>query len=466
MEFYNPELKKVNITSICISNCGVCEGNDEIPVNNALSKNAHKDGFFILLILLPISHTDDASSNKILLDGLKAVETVIACVKRINQNQSILPNLSLGYHILDTISDPEVAAWHMMSVYGPGKNLNLVQYKLEHFRAVSVISGGSTRVSERMKESADYHKVLDVDYTTFLNMTTKSSSYFHPIAPSGIEELIIMVDVIMHYGWRHIVLLHTDSDLGLQRLSNMQTILKGKNICFTRNILLTLESELNTYNEIAELLLGETITTKVVVLLIEDTQIVYLLDKLAVEVFDNQKIIPLFIGGSSFLESVQLRKGIYKSVVNKSISVSLLLSEPTETIQHIIKDLQSSTNDGVHNPWFSEELWNAVRKTLNPKKRDLTINRILQAVYSVALALQDLTQNECPSSDCSELFIDVDTPISLKLKHYLDLKFKDGNQFGLPWATESKYIIQALWFENKLGDMELQKVNTYCTYYY
>ncbi|XP_015268947.1 PREDICTED: vomeronasal type-2 receptor 26-like [Gekko japonicus] len=154
-------------------------------------------------------------------------------VKEINENPKILPNVSLGFHIVDCYYDVRMTY---------RSTLDLL-YKLHRYfpnykcdvqkNVIAVIGGLSLEVSSYMADLLSLYKIPQLTYGSFApkQKDTGDSSTFYRMVPNETQQYMGIIKLIQHFGWRWIGLFAVDDVSGDYFLQEMKPLFSQHGIC-------------------------------------------------------------------------------------------------------------------------------------------------------------------------------------------------------------------------------------------
>lgn len=89
-------------------------------IGSIKARMSYKSGQFMIGVLLPLTKGQDCST--INHRSVQLVETIIYGVQKLNTNQKLPSNLTIGYEIRDTCSDPTVAVMDASNMVSEKQN--------------------------------------------------------------------------------------------------------------------------------------------------------------------------------------------------------------------------------------------------------------------------------------------------------------------------------------------------------
>ena len=191
------------------------EASDKIPNEfnpNFLSgfRNIN-DSDFILGGLFPVCDCC-ADSGK----GLELLEAMLFAVDQINDDMSLLPNLTIGYDVRDTCNDGELGVYEAYSL--AAEYVSLFNASVKHNASLlGIVGPAHTTVSHPIAAVLETIKIPMISYgssNAFLS-NQKLYKYFLRIFPSDNLQTKAMVDLLSHFDkWECVSLIYNENKYG------------------------------------------------------------------------------------------------------------------------------------------------------------------------------------------------------------------------------------------------------------
>ncbi|XP_058036721.1 vomeronasal type-2 receptor 26-like [Ahaetulla prasina] len=175
--------------------------------------------------------------------------------EEINENQEILPNITLGFHIHDSYYDARMTYRTTLDLLFKSDRF-LPNYKCGlQTNLVAIIGGLGSETSSHIAEIVEFYKIPQLPYGSFppkeFHISHFSSFYF--MAPNEGLVYIGIIRLLQHFGWKWIGLFAVKNESGEHFLKKLQEMLSRHGICpaFIERIppLLSLD-EIHTFNDI------------------------------------------------------------------------------------------------------------------------------------------------------------------------------------------------------------------------
>uniref|UniRef100_H2ZUP6 G-protein coupled receptors family 3 profile domain-containing protein n=1 Tax=Latimeria chalumnae TaxID=7897 RepID=H2ZUP6_LATCH len=158
------------------------------------------------------------------------VYAMIFAIDEINQNENLLPNITLGFRIYDTCNMVLRASEGTMWLV-TGKEETIPNYNCQqHFPLAAVIRGLYSSISIQIARLLGLYHYPQISYaSTVAKLSDKNEfpSFFRTI-PSDEFQSVGLASLVKHFGWTWVGLLAEDRDYGQQGIQVVkEEILKG-----------------------------------------------------------------------------------------------------------------------------------------------------------------------------------------------------------------------------------------------
>ena len=155
---------------------------------------------------------EEECGNAIFQPGIEMLEAMLHAIDTMNSDPTLLPNVTFGYDIRDTCKRENMALDEIIRMLFNGEEeidscpvANATQQS-----PVSVIIGGvESFISTHLAGLLRLFKKPQISYgssSTALN-DRKLYSEFYRTYPPDDKQAEVMIDLILHYGWDHIIML-------------------------------------------------------------------------------------------------------------------------------------------------------------------------------------------------------------------------------------------------------------------
>ncbi|KAI8520868.1 hypothetical protein Bbelb_006220 [Branchiostoma belcheri] len=178
----------------------------------------------------------------------KALEAMLFAVDKVNRESSLLPNISLGVHVLDTCMDPSRSVQGAMTfVHTAGGTEDAmcadgsVPLRRRHAnkRPVCVIGPASRQEAlPVVAELLGFFKVPQISFSAATSDLVPEFEYLFQSAPSETTQAAILSDIVQTLGWNYVSLVVTDGRYYQQNAQAFQEEAKksGRGICIATEL--------------------------------------------------------------------------------------------------------------------------------------------------------------------------------------------------------------------------------------
>ena len=139
---------------------------------------------------------------------LEMLEAMMFALDRINNDISLLPNLTIGYDVRDTCNHALIAldeATHILRLAGDGG-----------YNVLGIIGPASTSITRVIAAGLEQLQVPLIGYgsTSAILSNRNVFEYFLRTIPSTNLQANAMVDLVSHFGWEFVSVIFNDDDYG------------------------------------------------------------------------------------------------------------------------------------------------------------------------------------------------------------------------------------------------------------
>ena len=206
-----------------------------------------RDKSFVLGGLFPVHiHSSDSAGSacgKVRLVAPEQVDVMLFAIDAINADPILLPGVELGYDIRDTCLSETVGLDEAIDLILEGNNIvscgathdattkNVV--KTVAVPTTAIVGARLSRVSVPVASLSRLFQMPQVSYasTSPLLSDRKRYSYFHRTAPPDHLQVLAMIDILHHFGWNYVSILHTEDTYGSAGISAFVNASAKNNIC-------------------------------------------------------------------------------------------------------------------------------------------------------------------------------------------------------------------------------------------
>uniref|UniRef100_A0A670JHG6 Vomeronasal type-2 receptor 26-like n=1 Tax=Podarcis muralis TaxID=64176 RepID=A0A670JHG6_PODMU len=193
--------------------------------------------------LLFIKFPGDISSNffsSVVTKNYRQVLALEFAVNEINENPKILPNVSLGFHIIESYFSQKRNYYVAMKLFSTQYRF-VPNYTCDvQNNLIGVIGGLGAKTSHHLAAILDIYKFPQFTYGDFVPMLKDQSHSLplHRLAPTETHQYKAIVQLLLHFKWIWVGLMTMNDETGELFLSYLLPILSQNNICaaFTEKI--------------------------------------------------------------------------------------------------------------------------------------------------------------------------------------------------------------------------------------
>ncbi|XP_062993255.1 vomeronasal type-2 receptor 26-like [Elgaria multicarinata webbii] len=172
-------------------------------------------------------------------------------VNEINEDPSILPNVTLGFHMYDTY-------YSMVMTYRTTLDLLFKSHRFVpnyecgiRKKLISIIGGLASDTSFHMAEILGLYKIPQLAYGSFApdeNEITQNLPFYRMV-PNEVHEYMGIIHLLKHFGWMWVGLYAVDDDSGKHFLQSLEPLLSNHGICSAFTLILPRHSRIFINNE-------------------------------------------------------------------------------------------------------------------------------------------------------------------------------------------------------------------------
>ena len=433
------------------------------PVTGNGTSSGHRYGDIVLAGLFPIHQNENGRCGQILDLGIQRQEAMVFAIQRINNDRTLLPNITLGFDIRDTCVNQDITLQHSLDF------LNVdVGGRARQGKGISaVIGAASSQVSIYVANLLRLFEIPQISYASTARVLSDKSryEYFFRTLPPDSQQARAMADLIYHHNWTYVSLIHTSGAYGRDGIEALKDELNKRSnqsnatFCTAVDIELSIEATTQEYDEAINQLVDYEYTSNATVVVIFGQLVTAegILDAFARKRKSNPKVADkctTWIASDAWGDQIDPK---YHPIAHGMISI-IPKKQPYPEFDDYFLSLNPKNNQ--HNPWFAE-YWEkqfncSLRKDGSASTRCDTDNQKLgrnykqnskvpftvDAVYAFAYAVQMLTK-KCLEPLCREI---IDSTSTL----YGNLLLAALNETKFTSKTENSAVLQF----DKNGDVQ------------
>ncbi|CAH1798648.1 unnamed protein product [Owenia fusiformis] len=380
--------------------------------NNQIKTVYRKDGDITIGAIFPIhlSTPDRQCSDKLLVFGrgagaIEFVEAMEFVINKINRNDSILPNVTLGLVVLDDCFSPFSTYQALQIGRTHEVTPNPDEYdEMQGVRNITaVISGPTSSASMLITQMLEVFQVPTIGHASTSDQLSdkKRFPYFLRITPPDSFQAWAIVDIISYFNWTYVSVIYQDDDYGINLLKNIVRLTDERGICIANENPLTDHS---TEDDIDKVFNNINDANVEIVIMVAFSTVIRTTFKQAISREMYGKVWILGDAGFKVFHNTGFEK-----IAASSIMVSLY-STIDEEFEEFQNNLTPANNQD--NPWYPE-LWESYHgcqwvnsstdsycENYGSINYPITNNNIysltMDALNSVANGLNNLISKVCP----------------------------------------------------------------------
>nr|XP_014346606.1 PREDICTED: extracellular calcium-sensing receptor-like [Latimeria chalumnae] len=167
------------------------------------------------------------------LSRYRWLQAMIFAIEEINQNQNLLPNITLGYEVYESCALPSVGLQGGMFLVTGQKEL-VPNYQCTSGTPLAIIIGDAiSGTSIAMARVLGLYKYPQISYNAgadILSDRTQFPTFFRTTTSAGFESLTI-IRLLQYFGWTWVGILVEDTDYGELAIQDLKEKLDKTNIC-------------------------------------------------------------------------------------------------------------------------------------------------------------------------------------------------------------------------------------------
>uniref|UniRef100_A0A7D9NM04 Olfactory receptor family 2 subfamily G member 3 n=1 Tax=Xenopus tropicalis TaxID=8364 RepID=A0A7D9NM04_XENTR len=174
------------------------------------------------------------SSIRINIRNYQNLLAFVFAVTEINKNPKLLPNITLGFHIVDPCLTEEKAMTGMIDIFS-GKMVPIPNYRWGLSpNLVAVVDGISSKVTLLIARVFGIYQIPQISYASMDPVLSDKNQFpsFYRTVPNEIAQYDALVKLIKHFYWTWVGVLVSDNESGLKMSQMLQKEFALNGICF------------------------------------------------------------------------------------------------------------------------------------------------------------------------------------------------------------------------------------------
>ncbi|XP_062983251.1 metabotropic glutamate receptor 5 isoform X2 [Elgaria multicarinata webbii] len=356
--------------------------------------------------------------------GIQRVEAMLHTLDRINQNQMLLPNITLGCEIRDSCWHSAVALEQsiefirdsLISAEEEEGLMKCVDGSSSSFHAkkpiVGVIGPGSSSVAIQVQNLLQLFNIPQIAYSaTSMDLSDKTLfKYFMRVVPSDAQQARAMVDIVKRYNWTYVSAVHTEGNYGESGMEAFKDMSAKEGICIAHSYKIYSNAGEQSFDKLLEKLRSHLPKARVVACFCEGMTVRGLLMAMRRLGLAGEFLL---LGSDGWADRYDVTDGYQREAVG---GITIKLQSPdVKWFDDYYLQLQPETNQ--RNPWF-QEFWQhrfQCRLKGSPQEnmkfnktcrsnltlemqhvQDSKMGFVINAIYSMAYGLHNMQVALCP----------------------------------------------------------------------
>ncbi|XP_053120149.1 vomeronasal type-2 receptor 26-like [Hemicordylus capensis] len=167
---------------------------------------------------------------------LKHYQHILAlafAINEINETPSILPNITLGFHIYDSYGNEQMTYRSTLDLLFKSHGFLPNYHCGIQKNVIGVIGGLNSDISLRMAEILGLYKLPQISYGSVESITSNGihlSSFYHMVPDESLQYLGI-VQLLRHFRWKWVGIITQDGDVGQHFSEALEVELSRNGMC-------------------------------------------------------------------------------------------------------------------------------------------------------------------------------------------------------------------------------------------
>ncbi|XP_067850663.1 extracellular calcium-sensing receptor-like [Heptranchias perlo] len=157
---------------------------------------------------------------------------MIFAIEEINQSQTLLGNITLGYRIYDGCASSTIAAKAALALVG-GQEENIADHRCEESHKVSALVGGGSTQSIAIARIIGSFEIPLVSYLSTCECLSNRREYptFFRTIPSDSHQSKVLAQLVQRFGWTWIGTIRSDNDYGNFGMQAFEEAVERLGVC-------------------------------------------------------------------------------------------------------------------------------------------------------------------------------------------------------------------------------------------
>ena len=181
-------------------------------------------------------NNDKNCDDTVKINFLVAAEAMVYAITDINKRSDLLPNITLGYVIMDDCGKESTAVGHALHLNPLLSKVNascIDNSSFSFYDVVGIVGGIPSDVSVAIAQLANVFQIPQISPTSTSDVLSDSVRYpyFMRVMPPDIHQAEAIIQLISFFNWTYISTFNEDSLYGRNAIYQVKKIAKRKGIC-------------------------------------------------------------------------------------------------------------------------------------------------------------------------------------------------------------------------------------------
>ncbi|GCB76010.1 vomeronasal type-2 receptor 1 [Scyliorhinus torazame] len=259
--------------------------------------------------------------------------TMIHAINEINQNNSILPDIQLGYTIYDSCFTISKAVEGTLT-YLTGQDEAVPNYRCGNGAPLAVLIGaGGSALSIATARILGLYYFPQVDYSASCSVLSDKFQFpsFIRTIPSDVFQSKAMAKLVVHFGWTWVGTIASDDDYGKYGIKNFKEEVEKVGVCISFSETIPKVYAREKIDRIVDTI--QQSTAKIIAVFSADIDLSYLME----EVLRRNISGRTWIASEAWINSALISKPEYSSLLGGTIGLAIQRADIRGLQNHLIQ---------------------------------------------------------------------------------------------------------------------------------
>ena len=321
------------------------------------------------------------------------VEAMLFAIDSVNANETLLPNITLGFDIRDSCYSGNIGVDEAIDMTNGSRDASVP--------TIGIVGAASSRVSIPVADLGSTRQILQVSFAStspLLSSRVRYPFFYRTVPPDNLQTQAI-IDIIRRFNWTQFSIIYVEDAYGQPGAQALRQLAMNNNICIDMDSEIGLDFTTGDYQALAEMLLSSD--SDVVILFLHGQNARQLLKSVA-RSSSNRRFT--WIASDAWARSLGLAHMFNETVAGYFGVTPHAPHVPS--FDEYLRQLTIETNKRNH--WF-QEIFSAFTScnSINPCDRNISITSLpnyaqdnyaphmIDAVYAFANALHNFLEENC-----------------------------------------------------------------------